>query len=329
MSKAQPETRWSKNSVEIKAAAAVWVERRANSVWSEADQSELDTWVAASPAHLVAYLRADDIWKRADRLKALNRPFPMKANVSGKSFGKSTILKIAAVFVVTALAGVGTAFYFVSLKQQTYSTTIGGRETLMLSDGSRVELNTDTLLRIGSSDGERTVWLDKGEAYFEIAHNPAHAFVVMLGDRRVTDLGTKFDIRRDPDRTEVALLQGKARFDDAVNSAQPRQTILAPGDVVIATANSLSLTQEPLHELQNRLAWRNGMLVFEHATLADVANQYNRYNREKLVIADAVTAQLTISGTLPTTDIGAFTRMATKLFNLRVEQHEGEVVVSR
>lgn len=329
MSEAQPETRWDKNSAEIKAAAAVWVERRANSVWSEADQRELDSWIAASPAHLVAYLRADDIWKRADRLRALNRPLLMKVNAKEKSFGKSTMLKIAAVFVVTALAGVGAAFYFASPKQQTYSTTIGGRETLMLSDGSRVELNTDSSLRVGSSDGERTVWLDRGEAYFEITHNPARAFIVMIGDRRVTDLGTKFDIRRDPDRTEVALLEGKARFDDAMNSVQPRQTLLAPGDVVIATANAISLTQEPLHELQNRLAWRSGMLVFEHATLAEVANQYNRYNREKLTIADAATAQLTISGTLPATDIGAFTRMATKLFNLRVDQHEGEVVVSR
>jgi len=329
MSEVQPETRWNKNSVEIRAAAAVWIERRANSVWSEADQSELDAWIAASPAHLVAYLRADDIWKRADRLRALNRPFLMKSSAEGKSSSESAILKIAAVFIVTALAGVGTAFYFVSPKQQTYSTTIGGRETLMLSDGSRVELNTDTSLRVGSSDGERTVWLDKGEAYFEIAHNPARAFVVMLGDRRVTDLGTKFDIRRDPGRTEVALLEGKARFDDAVNSAQPRHTILTPGDVVMATANSLSLAQEPLRELQNQLAWRSGLLVFEHATLGDVASQYNRYNRTKLIIADAMTAQLTISGTLPTTDIGAFTRMATKLFDLRVEQHEGEVVVSR
>jgi transmembrane sensor len=315
--------------MEIKAAAAVWVERRANSIWSEADQSELYAWIAASPAHLVAYLRADDIWKRADRLRALNRPFSLKPNASRKSIGKATLLKIAAVFVVTALAGAGTAFYFNSPAQHTYSTTIGGRETLMLSDGSRVELNTDTSLRVGSSDGERTVWLDKGEAYFEIAHNPARAFVVMLGDRRVTDLGTKFDIRRDPDRTEVALLQGKARFDDAINSVQPRQTLLAPGDIVTATANSISLAQEPLRKLQNALAWRSGQLMFEHATLADVASQYNRYNRDKLVIADAAIAQFTISGTLPATDIGAFTRMATKLFHLRVEQHEGEVVVSR
>jgi transmembrane sensor len=329
MSEAQTEKRWDKNSQAIKAEAAVWVERRANSVWSESNQRELDAWIAASPAHLVAYLRADDIWKRADRLRALNRPLPMKSDAEDKSSVKPIMLKIAAVFAVTALIGTGAAFYLTRSHQETYSTTIGGRETLMLSDGSRIELNTNTSLRVGYNGSVRTVWLDRGEAYFSVAHDSAHPFVVMLGDRRVTDLGTKFDIRRDPGRTEVALLQGKARFDDAINSAQPRQTILAPGDVVTATANSVSLEQEPLHKLENQLAWRSGMLVFEHATLADVASEYNRYNRAKLVIADAVTAQLTISGTLPATDIGAFTRMATKLFGLHVEQREGDVVVTR
>jgi transmembrane sensor len=77
------------------------------------------------------------------------------------------------------------------------------------------------------------------------------------------------------------------------------------------------------------LGWRRGMLVFDHTTLADMAGEYNRYNREKIVIADATTARLTISGTLPTNDIDAFTRVARKFFNLRVEKLGNEVVVSR
>ena len=328
MSQPKSEQRWDRNSADNKAAAAAWVERRANDVWSDADQHELDAWIAASPTHLVAYLRADDIWQRADRLKALNRPFPTKAEEE-KSFPKAMFLKIAAIFVLTALAGVGTVLYVTAPKQQTYSTTIGGRETLVLNDGSQIELNTNTSLRVGYRGNERTVWLDKGEAYFSVAHDAKHPFVVMMGDRRVTDLGTKFVVRRDPEQVRVALLEGKVRFDDAINSPQPRQTLLQPGEVVTATANSVSLQAEPMHALTNALSWRQGVLLFEHATLADVARQYNRYNRTKLVIGGADVAQLTISGTLPTTDIGAFTRMATKLFDLHIRQGEGEVVVSR
>lgn len=71
------------------------------------------------------------------------------------------------------------------------------------------------------------------------------------------------------------------------------------------------------------------MLVFDHATLAEVANEYNRYNRIKLVVTGADAQRLTISGTLPATDLAAFTRLATKFFNLHLEQREGEIVVSR
>lgn len=328
MSEANNDISWNRNSLEIKAAAAAWVERRANTVWCEADQRELDAWLAASPAHLVAYLRADDIWKRADRLRALNRPTGMKPEAAALP-SKPIFLRIAAAFALTALAGTAAAIYIATPKQQTYSTTIGGRETLALDDGSRIELNTNTSIRVAFSGGQRNIWLDRGEAYFNIVHDAAHPFVVTLGDRRVIDLGTRFRIRRDSDRIEVALLEGKARFDAEIHSAQPRQTTLTPGDVVTATANSISLAKHPLRNLEIDLSWRNGMLVFEHATLGDVVNQYNRYNRTKLVIADAAVAQLTISGTLPATDIGAFTRVATKLFKLHIEQHEGEVVVSR
>ena len=64
-------------------------------------------------------------------------------------------------------------------------------------------------------------------------------------------------------------------------------------------------------------------------TLADVANEYNRYNRTKLGIAGNDARHLTISGTRPATDLDAFARGASKSVNLRVERHEGEIVVSR
>jgi transmembrane sensor len=125
------------------------------------------------------------------------------------------------------------------------------------------------------------------------------------------------------------LLKGKARFEGVLGSPQSRPMTLTPGDVVTATATSVSLTEKATQDLTNQLGWRRGMLVFDRTALADVANEYNRYNRKKIVIADAATARFTISGTLPTNDIGAFARVARKFFNLRVEQLGNEVVVSR
>jgi transmembrane sensor len=329
VSEAEHEARWNKNSLEIQAFAATWIERRESDDWREADQAELDAWLAESPAHLVAYLRADDVWGRANRLRALNRPGRSNPDGTDRKSFKLPFLRIAAAFVVILVIGALAAGYFALPKQQTYATTIGGHETLTLDDGSQIELNTNTTVRVAYDSSQRNIWLDKGEAYFHVAHDSAHPFVVTLGNVRVVDLGTKFLIRRESDRVEVALLEGKARFEDSVGSPQLRQTTLTPGDVVMATANSVSLVRKSPQNLTNQLGWRRGMLVFDQATLADVAGEYNRYNRQKIVIADAATGRLTISGTLPTNDIGAFTRVARKFFNLRVEKLGNEVVVSR
>lgn len=329
MSSPNEERRWDRNSREIQARAAAWIEERESDDWSDTRQTEFDAWIAESPAHLVAFLRAETVWKHADRLRALSGSGPMRPNVTGASTRKTTFLKIAAAFAVVSLAGAGAFALLQGPKGQTYSTTIGGRETLTLDDGSQIELNTNTTVRVAYEGGQRNVWLDKGEAYFSVVHNPTRPFTVTLGDRRVTDLGTKFFIRRDDDRIRVALVEGKARFDATLDPTPSQQTVLTPGDIVTATAEKVSLERERPRSLSNQLGWRRGMLVFDHATLAQVAGEYNRYNRTKLVIEGAQTRALTISGTLPANDLGAFARLATKFFNLRVEQHEGEIVVSR
>ncbi len=142
----------------------------------------------------------------------------MKPDSSGGSASKTPFLKIAAALAVISLAGTGAFTLFQGPKAQTYSTTIGGRETLTLDDGSQIELNTNTSVRVAYGANQRNVWLDKGEAYFRITHDPAHPFMVTLGDKRVTDLGTKFLIRRDsrPGRGRAAgrksPLRGCGRF---------------------------------------------------------------------------------------------------------------------
>lgn len=328
MSNPQEERRWDTNSREIQSRAAAWIEERESDDWSDAREAEFGAWIAESPAHLVAFLRAEAVWKQADRLKALSNPSPMRPK-SGKPGRKAALYKIAAVFVVISLTGAGALALLQAPDTQTYTTPVGARETLTLGDGSQIELNTDSSVRVAFDGSTRNVWLDKGEAFFNVVHNESRPFVVTIGDKRVVDLGTKFFIQREDGRVQVALLEGKARFEAAINSGQPQQTVLTPGDTIVAMANSVSLQRKSNQDLTNELGWRHGLLIFDHATLADVAREYNRYNRTKLVVQGSAAQHLTISGALPATDIGAFTRLATKFFNLRVKQNDGEVVVSR
>ena len=315
---------------ELRAEAAIWLERRDCAEWSLKDQAELDAWLAQSPGHMVAFLRAEAAWQRADRLSAFGSapqettPAPVRQRLF-----TPLLLKLAAAIGLIAVIGIGASTMFSNSHERMYQTPVGGRETISFADGSQIELNTSTVVRARMTTEERVVWLDKGEAFFRVHHDPAHPFVVMVGDHRVTDLGTKFTVRRDPGKMQVAVVEGRVTFDRPDAPARSQVALLMPGDVATATPKGMHVSRATAKELSNDLAWRRGLLVFDKTTLADAAAQFNRYNRIKLVIADEYAAKVTIDGTFDANNIGDFTRLAQTVLGLRVAIHGNEAVISR
>ena len=304
-------------------AAARFLARQQSSDWNEVDQADLDAWLAQSAKHMVSYLRLHDAWTRADRLAAL-RP-PMRKSPNAPYALSKTIARLTAGFVLAAGAVVfAVANFRTAPAETTYSTPVGGREVIALTDGSQVELNTDTVVQINSAN-PRAVTLIKGEAFFQIRHNAASPFVVTAFGHHITDLGTKFAVRGTPRRLEVTLIEGRARVDsEGPNKAS---AVLSPGDVAIATASTVSVTKKPSATLSDQLAWRQGMLVFNRATLAEVAAEFNRYNARKIVISDPETAHLALMGKFPVNDVDLFGRVANAVLGVRIVHRGTEVVV--
>ena len=327
MSAAGEEPRWDRNSREIQDAAANWIELCESGEWSAEKQDALEAWLSESPAHRVAYLRASDVWKRANRLRALSHPASDGAVPSRPVL--PVFLKFAAAAVVAVVLGFGALQLVSKPGEHTYSTAIGGHKTISFADGTRIELNTNSVVRTRMPTESRTVWLDKGEAYFQVKHDAAHPFVVMIDGRRITDLGTKFVVRRASGQTEVAVLQGSVRFDASDIHSAAHSAMLLEGDVALASTDSMSITKEPLSELARTLSWRNGVVVFNHTTLADAAIEFNRYNVKKIVISDPAAARLAIDGTFPTNNVEAFIDAAQRVFKLHVENRGGEFLISR
>ncbi len=311
----------------IRLSAAEWHDRRERDGWTKDDEAALAVWLSQSPAHKVAFLRVDAAWKRADRLNAL-RDSGRVGRFSALAHFWPIAIKMVAAAALVAATGFAAAPYFMKSHDQTYSTTVGGRETLALADGSRIELNTDTVMRVAMTRERRSVWLDSGEAYFQVKHDAQRLFVVMVGDRRITDLGTKFVIRRDESRMKVAVLEGSVELDAVGAQADRVPKLLKSGDVAVATGNTVSISRKTQRTLANELGWQRGVLVFDNATLAEAAAEFNRYNREKIVIADPSAAQIMIGATLPQNDVQAFVRVAQKIFGLRVERQGDDIVIS-
>lgn len=315
------------SAAKINADAAAWLRRRHFGEWAETDEAALNAWLAVSPAHRIGYWRLSAAWGRMDRLAAMQLPAPEQGSNAATALSPFWF-RAATAFAAAAILVAGFGFWAFQPHEKTYSTTLGERKTIALADGSFIELNTNTVVRLAADADSRTVSLERGEAYFRIRHDAHRLFVVKAGDRRVTDVGTKFVVRRDGRDLEVAVVEGRARFDMPSAGSQVRSMSLAPGDVVVATANSTTLTRKPIRDLSSELGWRRGMLVFKHTTLAAAAAEFNRYNPEKIVVTDAAAARLTINGTFRTNDVAAFTDAAHAVFGLRVDIRNGEITIS-
>ncbi|MGN5374434.1 FecR family protein [Sphingomonas hankookensis] len=210
--------------------AARWLMRREDAAWSAADERALAAWLGASSAHQAAFWRLEAGWAAADRVAALGtvvpqattrRRWPLRVALPRLRPAGRWVPAAVAASLLLAIGGTAWRQGMLSPPAEpaiAYHTPVGGYRVVALDDGSRVEMNTATRLRAAPRGGTREVWLDSGEAFFDIAHRDDRRFVVHAGPRTVTVLGTRFSVRRDGDRVTVAVVSGRVRIDDARGS---------------------------------------------------------------------------------------------------------------
>lgn len=324
MSAGQNSSDATSRAMQVEAEAAEWLQRRQFWKWNDEDQVRLDEWLAKSVSNRVAYWRLNAGLERSGRLTALRHATKFGASSATDQKRTLPILRMVAVGIAAATVVAITTIQFSPRRsEQIYETQVGGRQTIVLTDGSKIDLNTGTSVSVSG----RSANLLHGEAFFDITHDPQRPFVVTAGNHRIVDLGTKFAVRAASKTLEVSLVEGKARIDAPGVPAQPPE-ILRPGDVAVATSHRITVVRKTQQDLANDLGWRRGVLVFHQTTLAAAAAEFNRYNRKKLVIADTRAAALVIGATFPTDDIGAFARTAKNVFGLRIEDRGDEIVIS-
>ena len=306
--------------------AAAYFERRRFESWSDSEQTELDTWLAESALHEAAFLRLEGAARLMDELAEFRNANPATVEKSDVHYRRFALpLLMAASFALFALFGVPYIVTQMQPPDRIDSTDVGGRTFLSFFDHTQIELNTDTAMRFRMTTAERTVWLEKGEAWFHVAHDAAHPFTVIVGKHRITDLGTEFLVRRDGGDVRVTLFKGRAAL-----SAEGIQTAtLVPGDEAVATPVSLSVSRKSLQELADELAWRHGLLVFRNTRLSEVVKEFNRYNATKLVIADPSIAGMKFSAAVKTDDYESFLQLVEVALKLRVDREGNDILISR
>lgn len=242
--------------------------------------------------------------------------------------GKARMGAAAATILLTIAAGFFAATQAYKWAPGFYETEIGARQIVALADGSRVELNTDTELRATVDDTRRVVRLYQGEAFFDVASDPGRPFIVHAGDRRVVVLGTQFSVRRDRDRVQVTVAEGRVRVEREKPDKPAAPVVAERGEIVIAKAEIETLIPPAPERIERALAWRQGHLMFEKSTLAEAAAEFNRYNHRKLLVDDPAAATTRISGRFDANNLDAFLRLLQRAYGLQIEQDGDRLRVS-
>jgi transmembrane sensor len=313
------------NKVErIEEVAARWLIRQEEPEWTIADQVDLDAWLAQSAEHKVALWRLRDSWSKGDRLASRRRP---PAMIAPPRPLRRSFLVVAGCAAALVAAIVITPI--VSSPGERFETPRGVQQTVRLADGSRVELNTDTRLRTDLGGERREVWLDAGEAFFEVTHDAARPFVVNAGSHRVTVLGTKFSVRRDGDQVQVSVLEGRVRLDDRGRPSAAKADVLRAGAIARTADAGVLIRQATPEHVEDGLSWRTGVLVFDQVTLAQAVSEFNRYNTRQLVLADPTVSEIRIGGRLQARSINGFTRLLQRTYGLTIEDKGDRVIISQ
>jgi transmembrane sensor len=321
--------RFDNSSSEIQMEASRWVvDARTSEDWSQDDQTALNEWLNSSITHKVAYLRAEQAWGRTARAAALKAP--AREQETAQRAGRFLLLslKLAAGIGAIAVLGALAAAQLSGQDYATYRTPIGARQILKLSDGSRLELNTNTIVRIARHSADREVIVDRGEVYFDVKHDAKRPFVVLAGGRKILDLGTKFLVKDGADRLEVAMYEGRVRLGVPQGSGE-RPANLTAGDVAIATPRATTISKSSPTALSDTLSWRRGVLEFHHTSLAQAAAEFNRYSDYKIVVAEPAIGRLEINGKFRTDDIRMFADVTADVLGLHVRKQDGYTLIER
>jgi len=239
---------------------------------------------------------------------------------------------VAAAAAMLAVVAVATLWWRsdrVSTMQ--YATRHGEQLTQRLADSSVLRLDTDTAVTVRFSSGQRLVEVQKGQVLFEVAHEARRAFHVVAGPADVVAIGTRFDVRLQPDSTLVSVLEGQIAV--GLAPAQPgtavKSTVLVhAGEQVQVAANQLPAQAVPA-QIQRNTAWLRRQIVFDQEPLASVVSEFNRYSETPIEIETPALRALVISGTFSADDTESFVAFLRTLEGVRVEVTSSRIRVRR
>ncbi len=334
--------------------ASVWVAKLDKDL-SEADQKALQEWMSANPENLTVLLEMAKLWDEMAVMSRLADLFPETPIHPARSarFGLAT----AASILITVLAGVWAVIalnpgnapetnetrqsVLATAPNTVYETAIGEQSTVNLPDGTRIVLNTNSLITVEYTDQYRLLRLKRGQIHVQVAHDKVRPLSVIAGDKIVQAVGTAFSLEITSDQQiELVVTEGKVLVSVYQGPhgipTEITPAVLAPSSVSVVAGEELilgSLDEEILEvsfeEIEVKLSWRQGNLIFRGESLEDAMAEIGRYTTVEFVILDDDLRKVRIAGLFKAGDVDGLLAALRENFNITYQRiDDGKILLT-
>jgi transmembrane sensor len=329
--------------------AAAWFARQRSGEMTEQEARDLAVWLDADPAHRAAYDLAAQVWGAAEGVRAnptmlaIRERAMKRRRLSWAVTGGAIAASLAmAVFGGWAMldrpptgpvisTAVATQADLAGAKARDFATAVGQRRTVTLEDGTLVTLDTNSAIRAREGGRVRLVELERGQAFFKVAHDRGRPFLVRAAGRTVVATGTEFGVRVDQGRIAVTLIEGSVRVEAPINgrgdgkfSRYVQTTELTPGSRLEAEDGRPWAISEV--DTDRETSWMTDKLVFQDEPLVKVVAELNRYSGRRIVITDPSLADKPVSGSFRTDDVDESVRAIVSYGLARVSGEDASTV---
>lgn len=290
---------------ELLEAAASWYARLSAADCNAEERARFAEWFSSDGSHAEAFFQ---IKRAADATARLAQADPRLAALAdaalagNDAWGKHRSAKrsqwawglAAGVLLCLGVLRWAPSPESTPLESATYSTALE-RRAVTLSDGSRVQLDAGSAIRVDMYAARRAIHLERGRAYFKVAHDAARPFAVTADGVRTVALGTAFQVQQNDGGVVVTLLEGSVLVSDVSRQLPDWEEKLIPGDQLFVRG-AHAPPERHVVDVARVSSWTRGRHVFEHMPLADAVAEINRYSERKLRLGDASLGALEVGG---------------------------------
>ncbi|MBM3852263.1 MAG: DUF4880 domain-containing protein [Verrucomicrobia bacterium] len=324
-------------------AAGAWLARRDRGL-TAAEADAFTRWRSADPSHEAAVAQLEQTMAAFDQLRISPAG---AADLTPNPDALAPPHSRHRVWYLAGVGGVAAALALLLLRplgspnsaERVFAADGSRAERVVLDDGSVLDLNRRTRLAVTYSNFERRVRLERGEAHFQVAANPARPFVVHAAQVAARAVGTAFSVRLDADAVAVLVTEGKVQVASSRAAAATSgdwPLLLEPGDRAVVALTPVAPPPQVARldpaAISRHLAWQSRLLEISQASLADLVAEFNRRaapaGGPHLTIADPRLNLLRIGGRIDFEQPETFVRLLEKSFGVRAER-EGDVITLR